>query len=231
MNEDGTLHESTLNGKKYKGKALLDEYNSIIRIASYAPRHSQERKNALDIMWYLWCGTHSPLNGKYKIATFERYFIQDDTAGKEKKDPYYKWIENPEIATMILQEFAADTERGHIITGHVPVKSGESPIKANGKVINIDGGMNERLNSVTGISGYTLVSNSHQLLLAKHHPINISESMRTNQDIHSTLTIIEEYPKRQLITDIDDGKRIQQQVSDLQELLAAYQSGVIAQKE
>lgn len=231
MNEDGTMHESTLNGKKYSGKALLDEYTRLIHIASYAPRHSQERKNALDIMWYLWCGTHSPLSGKYKIATFERYFIQDDTAGKEKKDPYYEWIEKPETATQILREFGADPEHGRIITGHVPVKSGESPIKAGGKVINIDGGMNERLNSVTGISGYTLVSNSHQLLLAEHHPININESMRTNEDIHSNLTIIEEYPKRQLIADIDDGKLIEQKVSDLQELLEAYRSGVISQKE
>ena len=113
----------------------------------------------------------------------------------------------------------------------MPVKAGESPIKANGRVINIDGGMNERLNSVTGGSGYTLVSNSHQLLLAQHHPINISESMRKNEDIHSELMVVEKYPTRQLIRDIDDGKVIARRVADLQELLAAYRSGVISPKE
>lgn len=231
MNEDGSLHYSTINGKKYAGRAMLDEYNRIVRIASYAPRHSIQRKNALDLMWYLWCGTHSPLSGKYKIATFERYFIADDTAGKEEKDPYYKWIEQEETAVRILTEFGADPVHGKIITGHVPVKAGESPIKANGRVINIDGGMNERLNSVTGGSGYTLVSNSHQLLLAQHHPINISKSMRKNEDIHSELMVVEKYPTRQLIRDIDDGKVIARRVADLQELLAAYRSGVISPKE
>ena len=231
MNEDGSLHYSTINGKKYAGRAMLDEYNRIVRIASYAPRHSIQRKNALDLMWYLWCGTHSPLSGKYKIATFERYFIADDTAGKEEKDPYYKWIEQEETAVRILTEFGADPVNGKIITGHVPVKAGESPIKANGRVINIDGGMNERLNSVTGGSGYTLVSNSHQLLLAQHHPINISEAMRNNEDMHSEVRVVEKFPRRQLIRDIDDGKAIARRVADLQELLEAYRSGAITPKE
>ena len=231
MNEDGSLHYSMINGQKYAGRAMLDQYNHIVRVASYAPRHSEERKNALDLMWYLWCGTHSPLSGKYKIATFERYFIADDTAGKEEKDPYYKWIEQEETAVRILEEFGADTENGKIITGHVPVKLGESPVKANGRVINIDGGMNERLNSVTGGCGYTLVSNSHQLLLAQHHPINISESMRKNEDMHSEVMVIEKFPRRQLIQDIDDGKAIARRVADLQELLEAYRSGIISPKE
>ena len=130
-----------------------------------------------------------------------------------------------------MEEFGADTENGKIITGHVPVKLGESPVKANGRVINIDGGMNERLNSVTGGCGYTLVSNSHQLLLAQHHPINISESMRKNEDMHSEVMVIEKFPRRQLIQDIDDGKAIARRVADLQELLEAYRSGIISPKE
>lgn len=231
MDADGTLHESTINGKKYKGKALLDQYTKIVRAAYYAPPHSEERKNALDLMWYMWCGTHSPLSGKYKIATFERYFIRDDGAGKEEKDPYYTWIEKQEVAEMILAEFGADPVNGKIITGHVPVKSGENPIKGGGKVINIDGGMNESLNKVTGISGFTLVSNSHQLLLAEHHRIDIKESMKTNEDMHSKLTLLETYPKRQHIIDVDDGKQISQRVQDLQELLIAYQQGLIVPKD
>ena len=233
MNPDGSFHESNINGQKFYGKALLDEYNRIIRVASFAPRHSEQRKNALDFMWYLWCGTHSPLNGKYKMATFERYFIRDDTAGKEEKDPYYTWIEEESTAVRILEEFGGDPIHGKIITGHVPVKtsSGESPIKAGGKVFNIDGGMNERLNSVTGISGYTLVSNSHQLLLAEHHPIDIVEALKTNEDIHSKVMVIETYPHRKLISDIDDGKTIAKCVEDLQELLVAYRNGTISPKE
>ena len=231
MNEDGTLHYSTINGKKYAGRAMLEAYNHIIRVASYAPRHTELRKNSLDLMWYLWCGTHSPLSGKYKIATFERYFIADDTAGKEEKDPYYTWIEQETTAIRILEEFGADPVHGKIITGHVPVKAGESPVKANGRVINIDGGMNERLNSVTGGCGYTLVSNSHQLLLAQHHPINISEAMRNNEDMHSEVRVVEKFPRRQLIRDIDDGKAIARRVADLQELLEAYRSGAITPKE
>ena len=227
MNEDGTLHYSTINGKKYAGRAMLEAYNHIIRVASYAPRHTELRKNSLDLMWYLWCGTHSPLSGKYKIATFERYFIADDTAGKEEKDPYYTWIEQETTAIRILEEFGADPVHGKIITGHVPVKAGESPVKANGRVINIDGGMNERLNSVTGGCGYTLVSNSHQLLLAQHHPINISEAMRNNEDMHSEVRVVEKFPRRQLIRDIDDGKAIARRVADLQ----AYRSGAITPKE
>ena len=229
MNEDGTLHYSTINGKKYAGRAMLEAYNHNIRVASYAPRHTELRKNSLDLMWYLWCGTHSPLSGKYKIATFERYFIADDTAGKEEKDPYYTWIEQETTAIRILEEFGADPVHGKIITGHVPVKAGESPVKANGRVINIDGGMNERLNSVTGGCGYTLVSNSHQLLLAQHHPINISEAMRNNEDMHSEVRVVEKFPRRQLIRDIDDGKTIARRVADLQELLEAYRSGAIAE--
>ncbi len=231
MNEDGSFHTSLLNGKYYYGKALLDQYTRVIRVAAVAPRHSLERKNALDLMWYLWCGTRSPLSGKYKIATFERYFIADDTAGKEEKDPYYTWIEKEETAFRILDEFGADPKNGKIITGHVPVKRGESPIKSGGKVFNIDGGMNERLNSVTGISGFTLVSNSHQLLLAEHHPIDITAALHTNEDIHSKVMTIETYPKRKLIADIDDGKHIKEQVRDLQDLLRAYRDGEVLPKE
>lgn len=233
MNEDGSFHVSQIEGKPFYGKALLDEYNRIIRVASFAPRHSLERKNALDLMWYLWCGTHSPMNGKYKMATFERYFISDDTAGKEEKDPYYTWIEQEETAVRILTEFGANPESGKIITGHVPVKSssGESPVKSGGKLFNIDGGMNERLNSVTGISGYTLVSNSHQLLLAEHHPIDIATALHSNEDIHSKVMLIETYPRRVLISDIDDGKAIAKSVKDLQELVIAYRDGVIQPKD
>ena len=226
LNEDGTFSSMNCLGTWHAGRDYLDFCDHSARRAWRVGD-----RDALDWMWYLWCGTHSPLSGKYKIATFERYFIADDTAGKEEKDPYYKWIEQEETAVRILTEFGADPVNGKIITGHVPVKAGESPIKANGRVINIDGGMNERLNSVTGGSGYTLVSNSHQLLLAQHHPINISESMRKNEDIHSELMVVEKYPTRQLIRDIDDGKVIARRVADLQELLAAYRSGFISPKE
>ena len=225
MERDGSFQEVMVNCVPYAGRDLMDACDRMVRTAMY-----NRKDENTDFLWYLWCGPGSPLNGKDKIATFERTFISDPKAGKETKNPYYDLWNSQETARIILEEFGVDPKTGHIINGHVPVKKtkGEEPVKAGGKFINIDGGLSKAYQPVTGICGYTLVFTSHALYLAEHQPFDPDTAARENNvDMISRTIMIEQYPDRLRVAETDGGKEVEGRIQDLQQLLAAYRRGVI----
>lgn len=161
LNEDGTFREVEIEGRKYAGKELYDVLEHLARQGYYEEKDMKSRKYGQDIMWFIWSNENSPVYGKAKMATFERYFLDDADLKKEKKDYYYQWYENEAVINQILEEFGLDTSTGKIVNGHMPVavKKGESPIKCGGKLFVIDGGFSKAYQKTTGIAGYTLVSN------------------------------------------------------------------------
>ncbi|OPX90103.1 MAG: Fructose-1,6-bisphosphatase class 3 [Pelotomaculum sp. PtaB.Bin104] len=230
MNSDGTFKIIKLSGVECSGKYLLDNLEQWSREAYFG---RENKDNTTDILWYLWCHQDSPLFGKDKMATLERYFIDDKTPHKERYTPYYTLVDDEKIARMILAEFGLDPEKGHIINGHVPVKTrkGESPIKANGKLLVIDGGFAKAYQKETGIAGYTLIYNSYGLMLASHEPFeSVEKSVNDGIDIHSTLSIVEKVVDRKKISDTDNGQKLKKQIYYLEMLLNAFRTGVIKEK-
>ena len=194
---------------------------------------AKEREQGKNIMWCIWQHPDSPLFGKDKMATFERYFIEDKETHLEKKNPYYRLLEKEEVADRILQEFGLDPMGAHIVNGHVPVKSknGESPIKCNGKVLVIDGGFSRAYQKETGIAGYTLIYNSYGLLLVAHEPFESKEAaVEKGSDIHSDYMVVKRVLDRRLVADTDIGSELKERVEDLEMLLAAYRSGQVIEK-
>jgi fructose-1,6-bisphosphatase-3 len=187
----------------------------------------------MDAMWYLWSGAQSPLFGKQKMATFERYFIADEATHEEKRDPYYNLREREEVARRILDEFGVDPDEGHIINGHVPVrvKQGESPVKAGGRLIVIDGGFSKAYQARTGIAGYTLVYNSWGLLLATHQPLESTQrAIEDELDTDPRMSIVESNDVRIRVADTDRGREIRRRIAELKTLLSAYRTGLIKEK-
>ncbi len=231
MTSDGEFREVTLKGEKVSGKRLLDKAEQIAREGYFGKNGSPEKAYGEDFLWFLWCGCYSPVYGKNKMTSFERYFIDDESTWEEIKDPYYKQSSNPAVCRKILAEFGIDPDAfSHIINGHVPVKikKGESPVKADGKLLVIDGGLSRAYQSVTGIAGYTLLFNSHGLLLSQHDAFESIESAITEEkDIYSSLDTIATAPKRILVEDTDIGKGCQQRINALSALVDAYQTGKI----
>ena len=226
MREDGSFDEVSAldnSGKTYSGRALLQHLDRLVRLTRYS-----EQPYDSDIMWFLWCGPKSPVYGRHRMTTFERYFIDDKSLYVEHPNPYYECCEREEVVCSILTEFGLDPETSHIINGHVPVKQGENPVKANGKLFMIDGGISKAYQSKTGIAGYTLIYNSHNLSLAEHMPFNPpsnGEVAHTDTRIH----VVETMHQRVTVGDIDLGMRIREKISDLTLLLKAYRSGLIRQ--
>lgn len=227
LNEDKSFTTTSFMGSDLSGKQLLDILNKTVKKAFYSPTGKNKRYYN-DILWYLWCGKDSPLFGKTKMTTFERYFIENKETHKEPKNPYYYFRDDEETMSMILNEFGVNSEIGKIINGHVPVKTthGESPIKANGKLIAIDGGFSEAYHETTGIAGYTLISNSYGLVLATHEPLKeIDEVIENNIDITSKTEFALEYDKRRRVSNTDLGKKIKERIDDLNDLLVAFETG------
>ena len=234
LNEDGTLKDVKIRGEKFHGKALLKRAGTLIRNAYFGCEDPEEREFALDYLWYLWCGPDSPAFDKSKMATFERYFIADKDTHKEVKGFYYTMRDNPDVVDMILDEFGVEGEHRHIINGHVPVhvKTGENPIKADGKLMVIDGGFSEAYHKETGIAGYTLVYHSRGFDLVQHEPFtSATDAIQRGTDILGTTQIVEMSAKRMRVSDTDKGKEIQQQINDLEKLLYAYRHGIIKERE
>lgn len=226
LDENGRPQSMTIKGKEYSGKALLDEFD-VIANRAYFSNDKAEKEFSSDHMWYFWCGPKSPLFGKDKITMFENYFLEDKTLQKESFNAYYTFSENEKICDEVLKMFGLDPDFGHIINGHVPVKikNGESPIKANGKLFLIDGGISKAYQQATGIAGYTLIYDSHSLNLAEHKPFIPGESEHTPE-----IRVVKRLDSRANICDTDKGAEISEQISDLRELLNAYRTGVIKEK-
>ena len=194
----------------------------------------EEQKRGRDILWYIWAAPNSPLFGKDKMTTFERYFIADEETHKEKKGAYYRLLEREDVVDSMLREFGLDPEDSHIINGHVPVHQGEgeSPVKCGGKVIVIDGGFCKAYQKVTGIAGYTLIYNSYGLLLAAHEPFTSKEAAVSREiDIASNQVAVRYTSKRRLVGDTDNGKALRERIEELTRLLDAYRKGIIKEKK
>lgn len=222
MDGNSDLQSIEINGRNCSGKELLDEINILVNKAYFS-----KESYAMDFLWYLWCGAKSPLYGKDKMAFFERYFIDDKTLQKENYNSYYKFSEREDVCRKILRMFSIGESRGHIINGHIPVKikDGESPVKAGGKLYVIDGGISKAYQQTTGIAGYTLIYDSHSLILAEHKPFK-SGSLEQTPEIR----VVEKLPTRANISDTDKGEELLEQISDLRQLLNAYLDGSIKEK-
>lgn len=224
LDEKGAFDGMKIGDKLYKGKEYMDYAQRIARLAYFSPN-----RQSLDFMWYLWCGKKSPLSGR-NIKTFERTFIDDRTAWEEEKNPYYRYYQQEDICVKILEEFGLHSPMSHIINGHTPIKvsNGESPVKANNRLIVIDGGFCKAYQKTTGIAGYTLIYNSHGMRLKAHQPFeSIEKVLEENKDIESTSNFFEMEPDRVMIKDTDNGKKILETIRDLELLLAAYRQGLI----
>jgi len=229
LNEDGSLKEVEVYGEKYKGRALYDVLERYVRRAFFAVDQEEQEKGR-DILWYIWAGPNSPLFGKDKMTTFERYFIEDKETHMEKKGAYYRLLENETVVDGMLREFGLDPSESHVINGHVPVhqSEGESPVKCGGKIIVIDGGLCIAYQKVTGIAGYTLIYNSYGLFLAAHEPFtSAEEAVSKGNDIISSQRAVHYSSKRRLVGDTDNGRALRERIRELTSLLDAYRKGTI----
>ena len=235
LNDDGTLKEVEIaEGRKYKGKELLDNIGMLIRSAFTFDTEKEERQYAVDYFLYLWCGKDSPLFDKSKMATFERYFLKDKETHVEQKGNYFKLRTDEKVCDYILDAFNVQGDNRHIINGHVPVHvaSGENPIKAGGRLMVIDGGFSEGYHKETGIAGYTLVYHSRGFQLVQHEPFSSTrDAILKGTDIKSTTQIVEMSTHRMRVADTDLGTRLRSQIDDLKELLYAYRHGIIKERK
>ena len=230
MTESGSLETVYLFGEQLSGKAYFDTADEVARLVFF---DTEKNLLGLDFMWYLWSSPLSPLCGR-KLKTFERAFTDDQRAWHEEKNPYYRYYYDEFTCDKILSEFGLDPDSAHIINGHTPVRTvkGELPIRADGKLLVIDGGFCEKYHVTTGIAGYTLIYNSHGLRLKTHRPFSsVEEALQDNQDIVSESEIIETRTDRVMVADTDDGKKIQAHIEDLQQLLYLYRCGTILPKK
>lgn len=230
LNEDKSFMKMKLQGQEYSGRELMDKMETLVREGYLFKDKTNQKQYGMDIMWYLWTGKCSSLFGKDDMTTFERYFIAEKETHKENKNSYFTLREDEDVCNKIFKEFELDTNESHIINGHVPVesKNGESPIKANGRIIAIDGGFSRAYQKKTGIAGYTLIYNSQSLQLVSHDPFTSTEEAIVNEsDILSTTMLVEHKLSRKTVKDTDAGKKLLDEVDDLKLLLTAYKKGII----
>lgn len=225
MNEDGTFKKVQFLGKELAGKAYFDEINEAVNKA-----YMTKQEELIDVMWFLWLSPESPFFGKDKMATFESYFVKDAKAHKENKNPYYTLSEDEKYCNKILKEFGLEDEDSRIVNGHIPVKvkDGESPIKANGKLLIIDGGFAKSFREKTGNAGYVLTYNSNGLLLSQTKPFeSVSKAIIEEKDIISEIIVKKNGVVRKTVGDTDIGTKLKGEIEDLMELLNAYKNGEI----
>lgn len=233
IDDEGNFKKVNIYGKEYSGKALYDVLESYARKGFYSTQDIGEKEKGQDILWYIWSSPNSPVFGKDKMTTFERYFINDKQSHVETKNAYYNLLNNENILNKILLEFGLETGKSHIINGHVPVelKKGESPMKCGGKLLIIDGGFSKAYQGKTGIAGYTLVSNSHGMRLVAHEPFESTEdAIRQESDIFSDNMTVETSMFRKSVADTDIGAELKESIRQLEDLLRAYREGVIIEK-
>ena len=234
LNADGSLKDVELpDGTKAGGRELMNRVDRVIRSAFQSDTDPQDKASAVDYFLYLWCGRDSVLFDKSKMATFERYFLEDKATYKEEKGNYFKLRDDEKVCDSILDAFGVSGHTRHIINGHVPVHaaSGENPIKANGKLMVIDGGFSQAYHKETGIAGYTLVYHSRGFQLVQHEPFTSAEdAILRGSDIKSTTQIVEMSAHRMLVADTDIGRELKKQITDLDKLLYAYRHGFIKER-
>ena len=232
MNKDGSFKKVNVYGQEYSGRVLYDVLESYVRKA-FVALDAEEKRKGQDIMWFIWSSPDSPLFGKEKMATYERYFIKDKETHVEIKNPYYDLINDEKILDRILQEFGLYKDSSHIINGHMPVRltKGESPVRCGGKLLIIDGGFCKAYQKQTGIAGYTLIYNSYGMTLVAHDPFSSTEeAIEKELDIHSDRIMVQKTDRRLLVGDTDSGLEMKERIRELEELLKAYRNGTIKEK-
>jgi len=233
MTRNGNFQRMKIFDKSYSGKALVLKLEKIVRKAFSNHLKSTPNSYELDFLWYLWAGPVSPLFGKKKMATFERYLLSDKSTHHEENNPYFALRDEEETCNKILTDFGIDPKQGHIVNGHTPVKrkKGENPVKGNGKLIVIDGGLAKPYQNITGIAGYTLIYNSYGLTLASHKPFQSrKKAIVENADISTTKLMLERNNVRKRVGDTDVGNELKEQIHDLERLLEAYREGIIKEQ-
>ena len=227
VDENGQFEKCTINGVTTSGKAYMDYLDDQVRKAYFNPSESEETGRSGDLMWYLWLGSKSPLFGKDQMTTFERCFVEDKATHKEYTVPYYKYINQKKTCEMILEEFGLDPENSHILNGHVPVKikDGESPVKGEGKLFIIDGGMSKAYQKQTGIAGYTFIFNSRFMALSEHKPYSPLQEDGTQVFHTPVIRTVKTLEKRMLVRDTDQGRELEREAEELRELVKAYRTG------
>ena len=227
IDENGQFEKCTINGVTTSGKAYMDYLDDQVRKAYFNPSESEETGRSGDLMWYLWLGSKSPLFGKDQMTTFERCFVEDKATHKEYTVPYYKYINQKKTCEMILEEFGLDPENSHILNGHVPVKikDGESPVKGEGKLFIIDGGMSKAYQKQTGIAGYTFIFNSRFMALSEHKPYSPLQEDGTQVFHTPVIRTVKTLEKRMLVRDTDQGRELEREAEELRELVKAYRTG------
>ncbi len=234
MDEEGSFYKVNIYGKEYSGRKLYDVLDEYARKGYYSDQDAGEKLKGQDILWYIWTGPFSPVFGKDKMTTFERYFVPDKSTHVERKNAYYRLMDNEEVIKRILDEFGLNKETSRIINGHVPVelKKGETPIKCGGKLLVIDGGFSKAYQEKTGIAGYTLVANSYGMRLVSHEPFtSAEEAIKNESDIFSDSIIVETYRERHSVADTDIGQNLRERIGHLNKLLEAYRQGVLIEKD
>lgn len=230
IDDFGNFKEVNIFGTPLKGKALMDKFEYTFRQGYFMEKNNPQKEKALDIMWYLWCGKYSPLFGKNKMSTFERYFIKDTSLHKEEYDNYFSFRDKESMCDIIFEEFGLDSKKSHIINGHVPVSaiSGENPVKANGKLIVIDGAFSKSYQKKSGVAGYTLIYNSYGLLIGSHKPFtSIEDAINNEDDILPSKLVVEQTDSRETVAQTDIGEDILNQIYNLEMLTSAYRKGLI----
>ena len=229
VDANGEFEKCTIYGESHSGKAFFDYLDGLVRKAYFSPDEDIKEGAEGDIMWYLWLGAKSPLFGKDQMTTFERLFIADKATHKEHTSDYYKYRDDRVFCERILKEFGIDPKRGHILNGHVPVKikDGESPIKGEGKLFVIDGGISKAYQKTTGIAGYTFIYNSWLMALAEHKPYMPLQPNGKQTFVAPRIFIVDKLDKRILVRDTDQAEELQAQVNELKDLIEAYRKGLI----
>lgn len=233
---DGSFEEFRFEGRRMKGKEFLDYADEVARRAYNAAEGTKERQFGMDFLWFLWCGRNSPVFGRQQITTFERIFVEDESTWKEQKNAYYKLSEDEAFCDRVLAEFGITSPFSHIINGHIPVrvKEGEGPVKANGKLIVIDGGFCRAYQKYTGIAGYTMFFSSHGIRIAAHKPWDhdhLKEGFQAGADILSTTVIYKNLPNRLMVSGTDTGRELSERIRDLTALLNAYRMGILKEND
>ena len=215
--ENGEFSSVTVGNKQYKGKALYDRLDTLVRAAAGGDRYS------VDFMWYLWSGKKSPLYGRDKMCVYTKYF--QNTLEKENKDAYYEWIKKEDFCLKVLAEFGLHGKYAVIVNGHMPVKvkDGEAPESGNCRHITIDGGLSKAYHEKTGIGGYTLINNSQGLYLVSHSPdFSGNDALEKYADLKSEVRTLFTYDSRILVKQTDKGIELQKQIEVLKSMLKDY---------
>lgn len=223
LGESGDFEPLQINEIRYTGKELLDFFEYHIRESSKNPDIQDDFST--DLIWYCWNGKLSPLFGKDKMTTLERYFIEDKETHIEKENPYFSYRNSAKICKLILEEFGLFSEDSRIVNGHTPVKTlkGESPIRGEGMLFVIDGGLCEAYQKKTGIAGYSLLNNSYGFQIVTHQPFqNVQKMIEEALDLSSLKRAIEHVRERTLIKSTTIGQSLIEQQQELSVLLHEF---------